>query len=233
MSAIAAFGGLTAAVAVGVACNSPPPPPPPPSPCATPEPFHSGQATHYTANGTGQCSFDRRVGRPLLVAAINGADYEKSARCGSCLVVVGPDEHEILVEIVDHCPGCKPGSLDLSRDAFALLAPLERGRIPIRWLPVPCDVEGPLTYHFKPGSNPSWAAIQIRNHRYPIAAVDARNDRGTFTSLSRASYNYFVGKALGAGPYTLRVTDSRGQTHVDTGVVGPDHAGSAQLPRCP
>jgi expansin (peptidoglycan-binding protein) len=173
---------------------------------------------------------------PLLVAAINDADYQKSARCGGCLVVVGPDDSEILVEVVDRCPGCKPGDLDLSRDAFALLSPLVRGRIPIRWLPVPCPVDGPLAYHFKPGSNPSWTAIQIRNHRYPIAAVDvlaARDDRGASTSLTRADYNYFVGKGLGAGPYTLRVTDSRGQTHVETNVIGPDHVGSKQLPSCP
>jgi expansin len=265
---------------VAMACKSPPPPPPPPSPCGPPEPFHAGKATHYAADGTGQCSFDRRTGSagtatpgstgstagsasgsmsagsgrpsgagstpgamggatwspPLLVAAINDADYLKSARCGSCLVVVGPDESEILVEVVDRCPACKPGDLDLSRDAFALLAPLERGRIKIRWLPVPCEVDGPLAYHFKPGSNASWMAIQIRNHRYPIAAVEvlgARDDPGTAMPLTRADYNYFVGKGLGAGPHTLRITDSRGQTQVDTNVIGPDHVGSKQLPRCP
>lgn len=242
MSANGAFEGL-AAIVLGVACKSPPPPPPP-SPCAAAEPFHAGEATHYAADGAGQCSFDRWANQrgtpengsansPRLIVAINDADYGKSGRCGGCLVVVGPDDSEILVEVVDRCPGCKPGDLDLSRDAFALLSPLDRGRIPIRWLPVPCDVDGPLAYHFKPGSNPAWTAIQIRNHRYPIAAVEARDDRGTFTALGRVDYNYFIGKALGAGPYTLRVTDSRGQTHVDTGVVGPDHAGSAQLPRCP
>lgn len=218
------------------ACGAPPPPPPPPpSPCTvSPEPFHAGEATHYAADGTGKCSFERRArtpSDPLLVAAINHADYE--GRCGACVVVVGPDDAEILVEIVDRCPGCKPGDLDLSREAFALLAPLDKGRIPIRWLPVPCEVAGSLRYRFKPGSNDSWAAIQVRNHRYPIASLEVSDRQGTFTPLPRADYNYFVGKALGPGPYTLRVTDARGQTQIDTGVSGPDHPGSAQLPRCP
>lgn len=193
--------------------------------------MHTGEATHYAADGTGKCSFPKSGSR--LVAAAAPADYAEAARCGSCVVVVGPDDDEILVQIVDRCPACKPGDLDLSREAFELLAPRAKGRIPIRWLPVPCEVDGPLAYHFKDGSNPQWAAIQIRNHRYPIASLDVRDDRGTYRALERADYNFFVGKALGAGPYTLRVTDARGQTHVETGVIGPDHTGSAQLPSCP
>jgi len=174
-----------------------------------------------------------RESGPLLVAAAADADYAKAARCGSCAVVIGPSDEEVLVRIVDRCPACKAGDLDLSRDAFELLAPLAKGRIPIRWLPVPCAVDGPLAYHFKPGSNAQWTAIQVRNHRYPIAALEARDDRGRFVALERAAYNFFVGKALGDKPLTLRVTDARGQTQVDTGVIGPDHTGAAQLPACP
>lgn len=211
------------------ACSREAPPPPPPSPCSPPEPLHSGEATHYAADGTGKCSFPRSTG---LVAAAAAADYAKSALCGACVVVIGPDDDELIVQIVDRCPACKPGDLDLSREAFELLAPRAKGRIPIRWLPVPCEVEGPLAYQFKDGSNPQWAAIQVRNHRYPIAALHARDGRGTFIPLERTDYNFFVGKGLGAGPHTLRVTDARGQTHVDTGVTGPVHTGSAQLPAC-
>lgn len=217
-----------------VACKSEPEPPPPlkPSLCKTPEPMRAGEATHYAANGTGKCSFEKPTALPVLVAAASHADYASVASCGTCVVVVGPDESEILVRVVDRCPACKPGDLDLSRDAFQLLAPLAKGRIPIRWLPVPCDVEGPIRYHFKLGSNAQWAAIQVRNHRYPIAALDVKTN-GELIPLERTDYNFFVGKALGPGPYTLRVTDARGQTHVDTGVTGPDHTGSAQLPWCP
>lgn len=218
-----------------LACKSEPEPPPPPkvSPCRAPDPMQSGEATHYDADGTGKCSFEKPASGPLLVAAASHADYAALASCGTCLVVVGPDDAEILVRVVDRCPACKPGDLDLSREAFELLSPLKKGRIPIRWLPVPCDVDGPLAYHFKPGSNAQWAAIQVRNHRYPIAALHVRDRSGAFVALDRADYNFFVGKGLGDGPHTLRVTDARGQTYVESGVTGPDHTGSAQLPYCP
>jgi len=220
---------------VAVACGREPPPPPPPpvSPCAPPEPVHAGEATHYAADGTGKCSLPAATARPILVAAAAPADYANAARCGSCVVVIGPDDDELIVQIVDRCPACRPGDLDLSPDAFAYLAPLAKGRIPIRWLPVPCAVEGPLAYHFKPGSNPQWTAIQLRNHRYPIASLEARDARGGFVALERTDYNFFVGKNLGADPLALRVTDARGHTQIDTGVRGPEHAGSAQLPACP
>ena len=94
-------------------------------------------------------------------------------------------------------------------------------------------MQGPLSFHFKDGSNPQWSAIQIRNHRYPIDTLALRDDHGSFVALERQPYNFFVGKAVGNGPYTLRVTDTRGHAHVETGVIGPDHAGSAQLPMCP
>jgi expansin (peptidoglycan-binding protein) len=203
-------------------------------PCTPLPPTMSGTATHYDAKGTGQCSFD--ASGDGMVAAINGEDYDHAAWCGACLAVsgaasrhpgdgslsgfgAGPD-NEIVVRVVDQCPRCKKGDLDLSREAFALLAPMATGRIPIKWRVVPCDVQGPITYQFKDGSNPAWTAIQIRNHRYPIAGVAARDDSGSFRVLARADYNYFVATGLGPGPYILRVTDTRGRTLEDTIALG-------------
>lgn len=194
----------------------------------------SGSATHYALTTIGKCSFDvsATIGDELI-AAVSSADYVDGTWCGACLVVVGPDD-EILVRVVDSCPGCQPNDLDLSREAFAMLAPLAKGRIPITWFPVPCDVEGSLAYRFKEKSNAHWTAIQVRNHRYPIATVEARKAT-TFEPLSRAAYNYFVGKGLGPGPYTLRVTDTRGNVVEDANIALGDavtRTGSTQLARC-
>ena len=41
-------------------------------------------------------------------------------------------EYEQL-EIVDTCPGCADGDVDMSETAFKKLAPLNDGRIPISW----------------------------------------------------------------------------------------------------
>lgn len=219
-----------------VACRDEPrpPPPPPPAPTCAPAPSPArGEATHYRADGTGKCSFDASPDE--LVAAISSAAFAGAAWCGACLVVIGPDATEIVVRVVDSCPACKPGDLDLSEAAFALLAPLTRGRIPITWLPVPCDVEGPLAFRFKERSNPSWTGIQLRNHRYPIARLEARRGDGSYTPLPRADYNYFVGSALGPGPYTLRITDARGQQLEEQGIAlgdGELRPGRAQLPLC-
>jgi expansin (peptidoglycan-binding protein) len=207
---------------------------PPPAPRCTPAPpAVAGEATHYEADGTGKCSFE--ASGDLLVAALNGTDYARGSWCGACLVVAGPDDTEIIVRVVDKCPGCKQGDLDLSEEAFALLAPLSKGRIPITWLPVPCEVAGPIAYRFKERSNAFWTGLQIRNHRYPVSSVEARDDLGTYRPLQRADYNYFVAyKGLGRGPYALRVTDTRGHMIEEMIAAGDGvtRTGVMQFPLC-
>lgn len=144
---------------------------------------------------------------------------------------------EVTVRIVDLCPECASGDLDLSPEAFQRIAPLADGRVPITWTEVPCAVDGPLVYHFKDGSNPWWTAIQIRNHRHRIASVEARGDDGAFHAIERLDYNYFVASAgLGDGPYALRVTDVQGHVVLDEGVPGglddADAPSSGQLAAC-
>ena len=202
--------------------------------CLEPPPEGAGDATYYDADGSGSCSFD--PGRDPMVAAMNDPDYANAAWCGGCVEVTGP-EGTVIVRIVDRCPGCASGDLDLSREAFAMIAPIEQGRVPITWRPVACRVGGPIEYRFKDGSNEWWTAIQIRNHRYPIARVAARDAAGAWNDIPREDYNYFVAASgLGPGPYALRVTDDRGHTLEDTGigfVVALDIPGAAQFPVCP
>jgi expansin len=218
-----------------VACSSASELPDDDTPACSPEPEPAaGSGTYYDADGTGNCSFD--IAPDRMVAAINATDYTGAAFCGACLAVVGPDG-EVIVRVVDSCPGCAKGDLDLSREAFELLAPLAAGRIAIAWRVVECPVTGPIAYRFKDGSNAFWTAIQVREHRYPIASLEARDAGGAFHAIARADYNYFVAdKGLGPGPYTLRVTDTRGHVLDDGGIALGDavvRPGHAQLPACP
>jgi expansin len=194
----------------------------------------SGEGTYYDADGTGNCSFDASPS-DLLVAAMNADDYNTAAWCGACLEVSGP-MGKVVVRVVDQCPGCVHGDLDLSPEAFAMLSPLVTGRIPITWHEVACNVSGPIAYHFKDGANAYWTAIQIRNHRYPIGKLEAQVD-GAWRDLPRVDYNYFIESAgLGAGPYALRVTDTRGHVLDDTGIALGDNVtrtGANQFPACP
>ncbi len=195
----------------------------------------SGDGTYYAADGTGNCSFDASP-NDLMVAAMNAPDYDNAAWCGACLDVTGP-MGEIVVRVVDQCPGCKAGDLDLSEQAFGMISPLSAGRVKITWHEVACDVAGPVAYQLKSGSNAFYTAIQLRNARYPIATLEARDGSGTFQPITRADYNYFVAASgLGSGPFALRVTDTRGHVLEDDQVAlvaDQTTSGAAQFPLCP
>ncbi len=199
------------------------------------EPERTGEATYYdTADGSGNCSFDRTP-EDLLVGAMNQLDYADSAACGTCASIDGP-MGQVTVRIVDRCPECPRGNIDLSPSAFDRLAARSAGRVAIRWRYVPCAVTGPIRYHFKDGSNPFWTAVQIRNHRAAISRFEYRAADGAFREVHRESYDYFVEPSgMGPGPYTFRVTDVWGHTVTDTGVPGGDStevAGASQFPEC-
>ncbi len=204
------------------------------SACGNAETF-AGEGTYYSATGDGACSFGSSGDKPLLVGAMNAPDYNNSNVCGACAHIKGPNG-EVTVRIVDLCPECKHGDIDLSPEAFEKLAPLPDGRIAISWQFVPCDVSGPIQYHFKEGSNQWWSAVQIRNHRQAIAKFEWKSDDGVWHDVPRVDYNYFIDdKGMGPGPYTFRVTDVEGGVVEDSGIPfieAGDASGKSQFPTC-
>ena len=198
-------------------------------------PLHTGIATYYAATGAGACSFDPSP-NDLMVAAMNNDEYNNAAYCGAYVLVTGP-KGSVTVRIVDLCPECHTGHLDLSREAFAAIADLPLGVVPITWRVVSPDIAGPIAYHFKEGSNQWWTAVQIRNHRNPIAKFEYWNG-SQWVTVPRVSYNFFVqtNPGMGVGPYTFRVTDSYSNTLTDSGipfVVGGTINGARQFPPGP
>jgi len=203
--------------------------------CPTEPVVHTGEATYYTfADGSGNCSFDPTPD-DLMVGAMNDFDYGNSWVCGECVRLTGP-EGTIDIRIVDRCPECQPGDIDLSPLAFSMIADLALGRVPISWEVIPCDVTGPIEYHFKDGSNQWWTAVQIRNHRYAVAGLEYLNG-GVYTEVPRLRYNYFVETSgMGPGPYSFRITDINGAVLSDSGIIHMENAsvpGSGQFPLCP
>lgn len=151
---------------------------------------HGGEATYYDfADGSGNCGFPATP-NDLMVGAMNHVDYAASAVCGACVRIDGPNG-SVDVRIVDQCPECPEGDIDLSPEAFAHIAAIEAGRVPITWQYTSCNVEGPVVYHFKDGSNPYWTAVQIRNHRNAIARFEVQQ-AGAWIEVGRVDYNYFV-----------------------------------------
>lgn len=176
----------------------------------------SGQATYYdSANGDGACSFGPSP-EAMNVAALNAPDYANAAWCGACADVTGPSG-SVRVRIVDKCPECPSGNLDLSPQAFAQIAAMELGRVAINWEFVACDLVGPVKYRYKDGANQWWTAVQVSNHRLPITKFEFSTDGTTFREVAREDYNYFVdASGFGASAVTVRITATDGQTLVDT-----------------
>jgi expansin (peptidoglycan-binding protein) len=177
--------------------------------------FQAGVATWYEATGGGHCGYDPSPG-DMDVAAMNAPQFAGSAVCGSCAEIEGPDGKTVRVRIVDSCPECPAGHLDLSKQAFEKISPLVAGKITTRWRIVTCSVEGPVRYRIKEGSNPNWTAIQVRNHRLPVTKFEWQKG-GTWVQVKREPYNYFVEPAgMGTGSVKVRVTASDGQVLEDT-----------------
>jgi len=174
----------------------------------------NGVATYYDATGAGACSFDATP-NDLDVAAIDMPEWNGSAQCGECAAVTGP-HGSVTVRIVDLCPECEQGHLDLSMEAFAKIADVSAGRVPITWQVVPCAVTGNVEYRYKEGSSQYWTAIQVRNHRLPITSLEVQLG-GAWQPVARSDYNYFVDAAgVGTtGGFSVRITASDGQQLVD------------------
>ena len=173
----------------------------------------SGVATYYAATGDGACLFGPSP-NDLNVAAMNVGEWAGSAVCGECVTVTGP-KGAVTVRIVDQCPDCEVGHLDLSQQAFAQIADVSAGRVPITWQVVACNVSGNISYHLKDGSSQYWTAIQVRNSRLPVANLEYMQG-GAWADIPRLDYDYFVaGGGVGPGGYQVRVTAIDGQTLED------------------
>lgn len=194
---------------------TPPPPEQPPGAAPPIGETQTGKATFYEATGAGACSYD--ASSDLMVAAMNAVQYANSEVCGMCVEVTGP-KGTVVVRIVDLCPECGRGHLDLSRQAFAAIGELSAGEIPITWTPVACTVSGPLALRFKEGSSAFWIAVQVRNSRLPIRSLELQQGSNGFVALERQPYNYATRDNPGPGPFDFRITAVDGQQLIERGV---------------
>jgi expansin (peptidoglycan-binding protein) len=190
---------------------------------------YTGRATFYAATGAGNCSFE--ASGDLMVGAMNQRDYANSQACGAHLSVTGP-KGTVTIRIVDRCPECPPGAIDLSRQAFAKIAPVSAGRVSISWHLLSPSGLGPVSYRYKTGSSQYWCGIQVRNHRNPVRSLQVKTGN-TWKSLERQDYNYFISAGGSGCGGAIRVTDIYGNQLTDTGIkISPDRTqrGTSQFP---
>jgi len=198
--------------------------------------LNQGIATYYDADGSGACLFGPSP-EDLMVAAMNADEYENAIACGAYVYLTGP-KGAVTVRIVDLCPECEAGHLDLSQEAFSRIAELVEGRVPITWQVLSPTLTGPIAYHFKDGSNQWWTAVQVRNHRNPVVRLEYLSQDGKWKDVPRTRYNYFVQTrpGMGPGPYAFRVTDIHGNVLTDYGVPHIENgtvSGTNQFPPGP
>ncbi|MCX4744727.1 expansin EXLX1 family cellulose-binding protein [Kitasatospora sp. NBC_01287] len=183
---------------------------------------NQGVATAYAAgDGNGSCLYG--PSDDLMIAAMNYTDYESSKACGAYVSVRTASGAAITVRIVNDCPApCAPGQLDLSQQAFARLADLSVGRLPITWTLLSPDTAGTVSIRYKTGSSKWWCGIQVIGHRNPLAELEVRG-AGGWQQLPRSDFNYFLSTdGTGCGG-EIRLTDIYGQQlTVDGIIVQPD-----------
>lgn len=170
-------------------------------------------ATHYVLTSAGNCDYPSAPANGLFVA-LSPAEYNDAAACGGYLKVNGPDG-SVTVEVIDQCPPCQTGHIDLSETAFEDIAPLAAGEVDVSYQPIADPpLAGPLQVVVKTGSSAFWLALQVINTGNPVASVSVGGH-----ALTRASYNYWIASSgEGSGPFDVQVTDTEGHQVTLTGV---------------
>jgi expansin (peptidoglycan-binding protein) len=145
--------------------------------------------------------------------AINSTDFRDSKTCSACMEVTGP-LGTVTVEVVENCGGaCVDGEIELSREAFELVADASEGHADVSWRLVPCQRTGPIAFAYEPDSHEWFAGIQIRNPALPVAELDIRfSDAVGWVTLEMDGWNHFpISDDLGSGPFDFRVRAIDGQ----------------------
>ncbi|MEH0577862.1 MULTISPECIES: expansin EXLX1 family cellulose-binding protein [Streptomyces] len=190
---------------------------------------YQGIATSYDiGNGDGACSYGPTS--DVMTAAMNTADYETSKACGAYVLVRAGGGASITVRITNECPApCQPGQLDLSRQAFAKLAPLSAGRIPVTWSLLSPATSDTISIRYKTGSTQYWCGIQAIGHRNPLARLEVRAN-GSWLALPRTGYNYFLSEQGRGCGGTIRLTDIYGEQLTVEGIaVRPETVQSTRV----
>lgn len=171
---------------------------------------YQGVATAYEADdGNGACLYGPSAS--MMVAAMNHTDYESAKACGAYVLVRTANGASITVRIVNECPlPCAPGQIDLSQQAFAKLADLSVGRLPITWTLLSPAESGTISIRYKTGSSQYWCGVQAIGHRNPLATLEVETAKG-WRKLHRTEYNYFLSTDGSGCGKAIRITDIYGE----------------------
>ena len=166
-------------------------------------------------------------------ASLPPRSYASGRACGSYLDVYGP-RGTVRAEVVDVCTDCAPGTVNLSRAAFARIADPKTGMVAVSYrTALDPPLPGPLVLRISASARPGTLAVQVINHGNRLSSVAASRPGGRWEWLSPRADGYWTGPlrpgrprpgappGRGAGArIRVRVTDVAGHQVVLTGVSG-------------
>ncbi|KAH6984587.1 RlpA-like double-psi beta-barrel-protein domain-containing protein-containing protein [Ilyonectria sp. MPI-CAGE-AT-0026] len=174
----------------------------------------TGSSTFYGGNlSGGNCMFTTyTLPSNIYGTAFSGEIWDSAAHCGACIEVTGPTG-TITAMIVDQCPECNAGHLDLFPDAFTAVGGTD-GIVDTSYKFVKCGITSPLILHNKTGTSAYWFSIQVVNANVPVESVEVSTDGGsTWKSTTRKDYNFFEeSSGFGVDTMDIRVTSTTGET---------------------
>lgn len=205
--------------------------------------YFTGDGTAYTLGqlSAGNCNM-MMSGFSLAstnYAAINSEQWDELANCGRCAEVSCADDKcadqstSVVVQILDQCPECKYGDLDLSPTVFETITGSSPARYAIKWKFVDCPIAGNVNVCLKSGSNAYWTAVQPANVRTGVASLSIN---GAATTMLGSAYYYLLdGQSTSQtdlSSVTVSITDVYGQTIEETVSLsdGECTEGSSQFP---
>eukprot|EP01112_Ceratiomyxa_fruticulosa_P010163 TRINITY_DN2681_c0_g1_i2.p1 TRINITY_DN2681_c0_g1~~TRINITY_DN2681_c0_g1_i2.p1 ORF type:complete len:613 (-),score=130.06 TRINITY_DN2681_c0_g1_i2:125-1963(-) len=182
----------------------------------------NSRSTWFADNQHGACMYGTSMGatgpQTYLIAASSKLVFDKSADCGACYEITGPNG-VVTVMVVDECTDggvCNTTfpHLDLAPQAFDILQdPHVAGITDTQAKRVTCNVQGGIKLAV--GTNffdPTGWEIMIFNHRTVIRSVSfTAPGQYTPVQLPRQTYNYwrYSGSPV-TWPITISVTDAYG-----------------------
>jgi len=154
-------------------------------------------------------------------ASLPPSSYASGRACGSYLDVHGP-AGPVRAEVVDVCPDCAAGTVNLSRAAFARIADPRRGTVVVSYRPaVDPPLPGPLMLRIA-AARRGRLAVQVINHGNRLSSVAASRPGGGWLRLAPDADGYWTGPLRPGRPagtrISVRITDVAGHQVVLTGI---------------
>ncbi|KAG7388747.1 hypothetical protein PHYBOEH_007700 [Phytophthora boehmeriae] len=164
---------------------------------ALPTGTYEGYGTVYTLStpSSGNCNFmSWPSDATTKYAALNAEQWEETMNCGRCAEVWCTDsscasQSSEIVYIMDQCPGCEYGDLDLSPDVFEGITGQSYTKLGIEWKFVDCPISKNVEYCLKTGSSEFWVAIQPANF---VSGVQSLKINGQETTVIDSAYYFLI-----------------------------------------